>query len=159
MAYQKNIWQTGDIITAEKLNNIEEGIDNVTELGQNDYFVSTIFPSIYMQILNLESDNTSFNKTIKFENVPEEELLKISKIKNFQVNMNNQTGDEVTFCFNLLSQTKNNTTNSFSKLYSYVEMSFTNFYFLQLTFDSIFPALVEVIVTKIDRTEGRQNVT
>lgn len=28
MAYQKTIWNTGDIITAEKLNNIENGIEN-----------------------------------------------------------------------------------------------------------------------------------
>lgn len=31
MAYEKNVWQDGDIITAEKLNNIEEGIANSNE--------------------------------------------------------------------------------------------------------------------------------
>ena len=29
MAYQKTTWQTGDIITAEKLNNIQNGIENI----------------------------------------------------------------------------------------------------------------------------------
>lgn len=28
MAYQKNDWKTGDVITAEKLNNIEDGVKN-----------------------------------------------------------------------------------------------------------------------------------
>ena len=30
MAYTKNTWQSGDVITAEKLNNIENGINNAT---------------------------------------------------------------------------------------------------------------------------------
>ena len=30
MAYNKNTWQNGDKITAEKLNNIEDGIANIT---------------------------------------------------------------------------------------------------------------------------------
>ena len=29
MAYEKNTWKDGDIITKEKLNNIEEGISNI----------------------------------------------------------------------------------------------------------------------------------
>ena len=33
MAYNKNTWQNGDIITAEKLNNIEDGIENVDSLN------------------------------------------------------------------------------------------------------------------------------
>ena len=35
MAYEKTTWQTGDTITAEKLNNIEQGIsDNETAIVQ-----------------------------------------------------------------------------------------------------------------------------
>ena len=33
MAYNKNTWQNGDVITAEKLNNIEDGIENVDSLN------------------------------------------------------------------------------------------------------------------------------
>lgn len=33
MAYNKNTWQNGDIITAEKLNNIEDGIENIDSLN------------------------------------------------------------------------------------------------------------------------------
>ena len=32
MSYNKTTWQTGDIVTAEKLNNIENGIENVESL-------------------------------------------------------------------------------------------------------------------------------
>lgn len=32
MAYVKTTWQTGDVITAEKLNNMEGGIENATPL-------------------------------------------------------------------------------------------------------------------------------
>lgn len=33
MAYNKNTWQNGDIITADKLNNIEDGIENMDSLN------------------------------------------------------------------------------------------------------------------------------
>ena len=33
MAYNKNTWANGDIITAEKLNNIEDGIENIDSLN------------------------------------------------------------------------------------------------------------------------------
>lgn len=32
MAYEKNNWQTGDVITKEKLNHMEEGISNAGNL-------------------------------------------------------------------------------------------------------------------------------
>lgn len=35
MSYNKTTWQTGDVITAEKLNNIEEGIENNRSLILN----------------------------------------------------------------------------------------------------------------------------
>lgn len=39
MPYSKTIWATGDVITASKMNNIEEGLDTVTnavsELSEN----------------------------------------------------------------------------------------------------------------------------
>lgn len=45
MAYNKTTWQTGDIVTADKLNNLEQGVANaqtmivhVTEGGSDDPF-------------------------------------------------------------------------------------------------------------------------
>ena len=32
MAYEKQVWQTGDIVDSEKLNHIEEGIENTNPL-------------------------------------------------------------------------------------------------------------------------------
>lgn len=31
MAYTKNTWQCGDVVTADKLNNIEDGIEQALE--------------------------------------------------------------------------------------------------------------------------------
>ena len=39
MAYNKTNWKTGDVISAEKLNNIEDGITNV----DNIMIIPTIF--------------------------------------------------------------------------------------------------------------------
>ena len=36
MSYSKNAWETGDVITANKLNHIEDGIEN------NDFFLVTL---------------------------------------------------------------------------------------------------------------------
>ena len=32
MSYDKNTWVTGDVITAEKMNHIEEGLKNLSDL-------------------------------------------------------------------------------------------------------------------------------
>ena len=32
MSYEKTTWQTGDVVTAEKLNKLEDGVQNATEL-------------------------------------------------------------------------------------------------------------------------------
>lgn len=38
MAYEKQTWKTGDIITEEKLNHMEDGIASVGVLIVNEYF-------------------------------------------------------------------------------------------------------------------------
>ena len=38
MAYEKTIWKTGDIITADKLNNIEDGIKDITSFTTIDLY-------------------------------------------------------------------------------------------------------------------------
>lgn len=37
MGYVKTEWETGDIITAEKLNNMEDGIESITEYATTNY--------------------------------------------------------------------------------------------------------------------------
>lgn len=41
MAYEKNTWVTGDVITAEKLNHAEDGIAAGSETGKIEYDAST----------------------------------------------------------------------------------------------------------------------
>ena len=55
MAYQKTTWQNGDIITAQKLNNIQNGIENVagSDSGGGTLFVP----------LNMSGDNASYTYT------------------------------------------------------------------------------------------------
>ena len=50
MAYEKQTWQTGDTITAEKLNHIEDGIED----NQNNYYVEEIKTVIYDGNITLE---------------------------------------------------------------------------------------------------------
>lgn len=40
MAYNKNVWQNGDVITAEKLNNLEDGVASFDGEG-NERFIIT----------------------------------------------------------------------------------------------------------------------
>jgi len=43
MSYEKTNWQKGDVITAEKLNNIENGIEaNETAIGNNVFIVNVV---------------------------------------------------------------------------------------------------------------------
>lgn len=56
MAYQKTIWQTGDIITAQKLNNIEEGIESVASSSDESNVVI-----ITATVLLIDSSQNSYN--------------------------------------------------------------------------------------------------
>lgn len=63
MAYEKHTWQTGETITAEKLNNLEEGIEE----AKNKSFLVT-FNHIGGSLSSIEADKTyeeiveAFNK-------------------------------------------------------------------------------------------------
>lgn len=61
MAYVPNEWATGDIITAEKLNNIENGIENA-----NNLLVVTIYP--YYEQNTFTSDKTWNEVKAAYEN-------------------------------------------------------------------------------------------
>lgn len=75
MAYNKNIWTSGDVITAEKMNNIEDGIDGLhlyyhvltiknSESGGR-YFHTPITVSWY------SSSDVAVSSQDRFENVLE----------------------------------------------------------------------------------------
>ena len=57
MAYTPTIWSENDIITAEKLNNIENGIDNVLNLGEVNLTEGVTHISATTNILNKYLNN------------------------------------------------------------------------------------------------------
>ncbi len=65
MAYEKHTWETGEVITAEKLNNIEDGIVE----GVEGYDVSTQITDLF-NYTTTESDGTSITLSDIFINVP-----------------------------------------------------------------------------------------
>ena len=106
-----------------------------------------------MDIINLENNPSEFNTRRTFSNVPEEEIFKIFKIKNFEVNTINPAEAEVSFYFNLLSSVdvvEKNNEKSVTKLYSYIEKDFLNFYFLQMS-ASLSSQSITTEITKIVR--------
>ena len=42
MAYEKQTWETGDVITAEKLNHMESGIEGGGGSGESDFSTATV---------------------------------------------------------------------------------------------------------------------
>ena len=42
MAYEKQTWTNGDIITAEKLNHMEDGIENASDSGGGNYEIKVL---------------------------------------------------------------------------------------------------------------------
>ena len=42
MSYEKHTWETGEVITAEKLNNIEDGVKNIVDKGLSSRVVTII---------------------------------------------------------------------------------------------------------------------
>lgn len=58
MPYEKHTWQTGETITAEKLNNIEEGINTLNAGG-----------CLYIEILSIDSENNTATLSKTFEEI------------------------------------------------------------------------------------------
>ena len=59
MAYEKQTWTTGDIITAEKLNHIEDGIGNGSDIffinfriSGGEYSADKTYEELYNAVLN-----------------------------------------------------------------------------------------------------------
>ena len=72
MAYEKQVWQCGDTITADKMNHIEEGIENASQGGGGVFtitFSTTSRPSSsdgrnVVNMENLTADKT-FNELLE----------------------------------------------------------------------------------------------
>lgn len=66
MAYSKNIWKDGDLITAAKINNIEEGLNNIDDkavtsitVGETQYLPtggSVQIPAYPSKVSDLQND-------------------------------------------------------------------------------------------------------
>ena len=46
MAYTPTVWNTGDVITAEKLNNIENGIENALTNDDKEEIVQEVIAAL-----------------------------------------------------------------------------------------------------------------
>ena len=66
MAYTPTDWQTGDIITADKLNNMEDGIENALEKTGG-----TVTGNIVMSGDAELQGNAQTSTTFKMQNIPE----------------------------------------------------------------------------------------
>ena len=67
MSYVKNTWTEGDVITADKLNNIEEGIDSLGKILIIDDIPFSIFSSgnPYEKTITAEE----YNEYIKYDRI------------------------------------------------------------------------------------------
>lgn len=52
MSYEKHTWQTGEVITADKLNNLEAGVES----GQNGYEITDTYTTL-IDTLNIVATN------------------------------------------------------------------------------------------------------
>lgn len=52
MAYVKNTWATGDVISAEKLNNIENGVESAEQGGSNLFAITVSGDGAFDHTLN-----------------------------------------------------------------------------------------------------------
>lgn len=65
MAYNKHKWETGELITADKMNAIEEGIDNIDEMT-NDTLIESNFKGRTKYLKGIDIDSSSGRGTLIF---------------------------------------------------------------------------------------------
>ena len=65
MAYNKHDWITGELITADKMNAIEEGIDNIDEMA-NDTLIESNFKGRTKYLKGIDIDSSSGRGTLIF---------------------------------------------------------------------------------------------
>lgn len=98
MNYEKQVWASGDIITADKLNHMEDGIDNAGNerfnISQDNVFASTISSSVQQAVQQVIAQNDSKQYMFGFpitvgEGISQNEY---NSIKNAVEYLNTKTG-------------------------------------------------------------------
>ena len=102
MSYEKQTWQNGDTITAEKLNHMEDGINNSSQL----------------MVVGSKDDGTQLNKTWK---QIRDHLLSGGIVVSSGGSSSNVTSDIVTICQNIM----NSYTVTFMNLEHSVKTTYT----------------------------------
>ena len=126
MAYVRNEWKENDIITAEKLNNLEEGCDDIFDLGVVEYEVPT-----------------KENPIIRFEgNLTEEQAEKLWNAKRVKFSSINSIASEeviTSFTLNLTQEQFSSSTNP--------QTAFKNYSITSLRSDGIMTISFLVIIS------------
>lgn len=105
MSYVRNEWKENDIITAEKLNNLEEGCDDIFDLG----VVDITFP-------------TEENPSVDIEgNLTEEQVEKLWDTKKIKISTIN-SGLTTSFILNLFQEQLNSSLQAKLKNYSFTSI-------------------------------------
>ena len=105
MAYVRNEWKENDIITAEKLNNLEEGCDDIFDLG----VVDITFPTEENPSVSIE------------ENLTEEQVEKLWNAKRVKFSVM-YSGTPMSFILNLFQEMPDSITNPQAKIDYYSTM-------------------------------------
>ena len=107
MAYVRNEWKENDIITAEKLNNLEEGCDDILEISGLNFTDG-------LNVKGQQLPEEVFNKLNSNENL-------IGNCKELKILVNLQEGTEQFLYLNRLSFTKMD--NSYTVVYGGIMVS------------------------------------
>ena len=107
MAYVRNEWKENDIITAEKLNNLEEGCDDILEISGLNFTDG-------LNVKGQQLPEEVFNKLNSNENL-------IGNCKELKILVNLQEGAEQFLYLNRLSFTKMD--NSYTVVYGGIMVS------------------------------------
>lgn len=119
MSYEKQTWKTGDIITSEGLNHIEDGIANnqiviidatvnIKEIDGNIAKIVTLTKT-FQEIQNLINNNIfCFIKTILPKEESQDYILSLSYIKGIKKDLENNNGCQLyTADFTFFAETVN----------------------------------------------------
>ena len=83
MAYEKTNWQTGDVITAAKLNNMEGGIEDANLITDKKTFIYNLTHDQQTGTFSIEIDETSPVPTVDDFEHPERNQVKLVAINQF----------------------------------------------------------------------------
>ena len=124
MAYVRNEWKKNDIITTEKLNNLEEGCDDIFDLG----VVDITFPTEENPSVSIE------------ENLTEEQVKKLWNAKRVKFSVVSKSSKE-TYFLNLCFESDvsdlfgvSNSNQVKNSLYYFLNLIENNIFYIQALF-------------------------